>query len=119
MKGIDQTVGSDVPVLGHSGYGLGRFLVQHGEPFKERHEDVHIGIGYDDMRIEVTRFGQISDQESLGPVAFLDRGFVFGAPAKECTNQQGGNQKESSRHAAIKSSNLSAARGSINFVSNT
>lgn len=83
VKRPSEPVRRVLPPLGHGGHGRGVFGVVLGETFEERHRDLGVLLGADDVGIEVGRLGEITDMNDLIAVAGGDGGAALAAARGE------------------------------------
>ena len=93
MKRVRECVGGNVPALGGSGDRQGGLFVERRQALEEGHENVLIGVGGGDLRIEVGGFGLIAEQKGVGANAGFDGSLAFRA-AGDGEENDAGERKE-------------------------
>ena len=88
MEGIDEAVGRAVPACGDAGDGAAGFLVVGGEALEERDDDVHVGGGVHQVRVEGGGLVLIADEEGLGADSLLDGRLAFSAARETAHGEQ-------------------------------
>lgn len=69
-----EAVGRGFPTLGGRRRGPGGRLIDGREAFEEREHDGEVGVGGDQVRVDIARLGSDGDVQGLGGIAGGDVG---------------------------------------------